>query len=158
MTYATTKIAKFFIEKANSEEIETPEWLIVEWITNLKLQKIIYFAHAYSLVKTGSPLVTENFQARKLWPVLKTLYAQLKSFGNEPIPNSAITDITSDIDTSTLSMLNSIWGDMWKFSASELVRMSHDHWPWVTVYRENVSDIIIPNRIIKLQFSKIFID
>lgn len=158
MTYSTKKIAKFFIEKANSQKIETSDGLIVEWITNLKLQKIIYFAHAYFLVKTSSPLVDEIFQAWNLWPVLKSLYMELKGFGDNSISSDAIQEDIKDISTDDVSILDNVWTDMGKFSAFELVRMSHDHWPWVDFYKAWVSDIEIPNDIIKEQFSKIFID
>lgn len=158
MTYSTNKIAKFFIEKANSQKVETFDWIIVEWITNLKLQKIMYFAHAYFLVKTSKPLVDENFQAWNLWPVLKSLYMELKKFGNNPINNDAIEENIHDIDPETLAIINSVWDDMGKYSAFELVRMSHDHWPWIDFFKEWVNDIEIPNEIIKEQFSKIFID
>ena len=48
-------IANFFIDLSNSLEEEL--------MTNLKVNKLVYLAQAWSLVRLGKPLFCENIQA-----------------------------------------------------------------------------------------------
>jgi uncharacterized phage-associated protein len=54
-------------------------------ITNLALQKLLYFAHGLHLVETKSPLVTGFFEAWQHGPVHPIAYRAFKSAGAEPI-------------------------------------------------------------------------
>ena len=54
-------------------------------ITNLALQKLLYFAHGLHLVDTGKPLVTGFFEAWRFGPVHPVAYHAFKSAGAGPI-------------------------------------------------------------------------
>jgi uncharacterized phage-associated protein len=54
-------------------------------ITPMKMQKLVYFAHGYTLVECDRPLVDEAFEAWKFGPVLPSLYHECKKYGNRPI-------------------------------------------------------------------------
>ena len=58
-------------------------------ITNLALQKLLYFAHALFLVERKRPLVSGNFEAWQFGPVHPTVYEAFKNAGDKPIKTRA---------------------------------------------------------------------
>ena len=54
-------------------------------ITNLALQKIVYFCHVWYLVEYKRPLVKHKFEAWTHGPVLQYLYRDFKEFEASPI-------------------------------------------------------------------------
>lgn len=54
-------------------------------VTNLALQKIVYFCHAWYLVGFKKPLIKHAFEAWKHGPVLQYLYRDFKDFDKSPI-------------------------------------------------------------------------
>ena len=60
-------------------------------VTPLKMQKLLYFIHADYLVKTGSPLVKEQFEAWSYGPVIPSVYEQFKAFSRQKITSKAST-------------------------------------------------------------------
>jgi uncharacterized phage-associated protein len=54
-------------------------------ITNLALQKLLYFAHGLHLIEAKSPLVTGFFEAWQYGPVHPIAYRAFKSAGADPI-------------------------------------------------------------------------
>lgn len=65
-------------------------------LSNLPLNKIIYFAHAWYLAQYGEPLVNSEFEAWQHGPVHPQVYRQLRSHGDSPI-KTRLTRI--DLDT-----------------------------------------------------------
>lgn len=54
-------------------------------LTNLALQKLLYFAHAIFLIEQGRPLVSGYFEAWEYGPVHPTAYQAFKGAGADPI-------------------------------------------------------------------------
>jgi uncharacterized phage-associated protein len=54
-------------------------------MTNLKLQKLLFFAHAISLTEQKTKLVSGYFEAWQFGPVHPTVYQAFKAAGPEPI-------------------------------------------------------------------------
>jgi len=54
-------------------------------VTNLSLQKIVFFCHAWSLAVRKEPLVKHEFEAWQFGPVLQYLYREFKVAEREPI-------------------------------------------------------------------------
>ena len=54
-------------------------------INNLKLQKILYLLNINYMGLTKTPLINEEFEARKSGPVLYSVYEKMKVFGSRPI-------------------------------------------------------------------------
>jgi uncharacterized phage-associated protein len=55
-------------------------------ISHLKLQKLLYYAQAWSLVLLGEPLFAEDFQAWAHGPVLCSVYGKYRGASYEPLP------------------------------------------------------------------------
>lgn len=74
-------IANYLICLANKSEKN---------ITNLQLQKILYFVNAKYLVENnGAPLMTEKFDRWAYGPVLYEVYSNFRNFGAQPITEPA---------------------------------------------------------------------
>lgn len=55
-------------------------------ISNLKLQKLLYFIQAYFLTQLGRPCFAEDIEAWDFGPVVPEAYHQYKQFGAGSIP------------------------------------------------------------------------
>ncbi len=131
-------IANWFIVKANSEKLDGQ---ISEGISNLKLQKILYFAQAAHLaLYSKKPLFEDEICAWKLGPVVESIYHQFKSANNNPIAKPTSNDYQK-IDQEKIAFLDNVWSIFGKFSAARLVQLSHEHKPWIDAFNSNSETI-----------------
>lgn len=113
-------------------------------ITNLALQKIVYFCHVWSLIELGRPLIRHKFEAWDFGPVLPYLYQDFKSYDRSPIQGRASkidpTDgvrrvVNYDFDAETTDLLENIVEFYSRLRASDLVELSHvEGGPWHKVW------------------------
>jgi uncharacterized phage-associated protein len=100
-------IAKYFIWLAN----ETGSF-----ISNLKLQKLVYYTQAWHLALHDLPLFDEDFEAWVHGPVIPDLYHTYKHFGWKPIQEEA----TLDLPETTLPFLKEVADEYFACDAYEL--------------------------------------
>ena len=121
-------------------------------VTNLTLQKLVYFCHVWSLIKTGRPLVRHKFEAWEFGPVLPYLYRFFKSYDRSPIVGRA-TEIDPldgkqrvvryNFDFETDSLMREIAEFYSRLGAGALVELSHaEGGPWHSVW--NHAGIVNP--------------
>lgn len=113
-------------------------------VTNLGLQKIIYFCHVWFLVSTNKPLIKQNFEAWEFGPVLPYLYRFFKEYGDQKITTRATkTDHKTgnkviariNMDEGEESLLKSIVSFYSRLSVNQLVEQSHiPGGPWHKVW------------------------
>lgn len=113
-------------------------------VTNLALQKIVYFCHVWSLIKLGKPLIKHKFEAWQHGPVLQYLYHEFKDYDRQPITARATALDPSTgkriiamckIDNTTANFLDTIIEFYSRLSASYLVELSHANGgPWDLVW------------------------
>lgn len=127
-TYKASNVAKYIIYLSSKNEIDEG---VREGITNLKLQKILYFAQAYFLAKLDRPLFSDSISAWKYGPVVESVYHEYKSNINNPIILTKDESNISDIDKRELDKVWSIFGGL---SANKLVDITHNHQPWKDHY------------------------
>ena len=107
-----------------------------EYITNLKLQKLLYYAQGYYLAKTNTPLFKEEFLAWEHGPVIRKIYDKYKINGSKGIEYDE--DFTADIDYQTESILHYVYNEYGKYTAWKLRDMTHEETPWKTTPRNEV--------------------
>ena len=112
-------VADFFIWAAH----ETGDCL-----TNLKLQKLAYYAEAWFHGLYNRPLTGARFEAWVHGPVSPVLYDRFKVYGFNPISERVeeCPDLSADVREhleETLDVFN-------RFSAWDLERMTHAEFPW----------------------------
>lgn len=115
-------VARFFIVSgANSEE---------GGVSNLKLQKLVYYAQGFHLALFDAPLFDEDLEAWAHGPVAPGLYHQYKGYGSAPITDSDY-DLTEVFSSEKLDFLNEVHDVFGQFSAWKLRNMTHDELPWM---------------------------
>ncbi|AGL90610.1 Phage-Associated Protein [Strawberry lethal yellows phytoplasma (CPA) str. NZSb11] len=127
--------------------------------TKMKLNKMIYYAHAKHLVQTKKPLLKEQIQAWIYGPVFPELCKQLKDFTYQPINPEvlAMGDITKINATQKQILDFMIWlyGDA---SPNDLSSQTHMEHPWIKSYYKDYdsgwSKKIIKNKDILEYFSE----
>ncbi len=113
-------IAIYFINTANATG---------SLITNLKLQKMTYFAQAWYLGLYGKPLFPEDFQAWIHGPAIPELYRKYKKYLYNPISLNQESEI---IQPKIISFLNKISNEYMPYDAYALELMTHQETPWQT--------------------------
>lgn len=102
-------------------------------ITNLKLQKLLYYAQAWFLVNNNNQLLfEEDIIAWQYGPVVLSIYEKYKNFGRQPIEIEC--NIESDFKDMSISIkhyLTEFCEVFFRFSATELVGMTHQEEPWI---------------------------
>jgi uncharacterized phage-associated protein len=133
-------IANFLLDLARTRHIT---------LTNLQLQKIIFFAHGAFLQRFRLPLVLNRFEAWERGPVVPELYHCLKRFGNRPIMGSACrfdfeTRTNVRVECNLSAEVHQHLNDMLLFYGRmdpwELVKLSHvEGGPWDTTVKNSLS-------------------
>lgn len=123
MAYSVFTIADYFIWRANADDE------IGENITNLKLQKLVYYAQGFSLVLSGGPLFDEPIVAWVHGPVVPVLYSNYREHGGKPIPTRDGFD-PAMIDSETRDLLEEVYDVYGQYSAWGLRNLTHEEAPW----------------------------
>jgi uncharacterized phage-associated protein len=98
-------------------------------ISNLKLQKLMYYAQGFHLALFDEPLFAESIYAWTHGPVVPVLYHEYKGYGSGAIPPPE--DVDYDIfDGRTRELLNEVYAGYGQFSAWKLRNMTHEESPW----------------------------
>ena len=98
------------------------------YISNLKLQKLVYYAQAWYLALYDLPLFEEDFEAWVHGPVIPVLYQEYKKSGWKPI----LEDVEEPILPEEIkNFLNEVAQVYFVCDAYELERMTHQEDPWI---------------------------
>ena len=117
-------IAKYFLTNVNEDYGDN--------ISNLKLQKLVYYAQGFYLALYDKPLFREQIKAWTHGPVVPALYKKYKDFGAGAIPIPQDMDF-SIYDEQTKELLDDIFNVFGQFSAWKLRNMTHTEPPWKNV-------------------------
>jgi uncharacterized phage-associated protein len=130
--YTAKQVANWFLERA---------WSAGTAINPMKLQKLVYFAHGWSLGVRDKPLIDELVQAWDYGPVVPSLYHEFKEFGAQsisrhashydPARGSFVIENIPPEDHEARVMLEWIWERYGKYSSWQLSNLTHeDGTPW----------------------------
>lgn len=122
-------------------------------ISNLKLQKIMYFIQAYFLAyePDHDPCFPEKIEAWDFGPVIPDVYHEFKQYGSGNIPRitsyivfneDALWNVQrKDYDPNIIcererNMIDAVVDRFSDYSASDLVELTHHQAPWKEAYRQ----------------------
>lgn len=130
-------VAAYLIRKANAMGDGNAELSGNNDLTNLKLQKLLYFAQLEHLKKIGEPLFGDKIEAWQYGPVVKNVYDWLKGCGAYVITELDVDLSEADeLDDKTRIFLDEFWTRYQGRSAWSLVEDTHKTGsPWDKVYR-----------------------
>lgn len=126
-------------------------------VTNLALQKLLYFAHGQFLIRTGKPLVNGAFEAWTYGPVHPAIYREFKHCRADPIRERALardvmTGATQPIpaltDQLVREQIRSVLFAYGRLSPGRLVDISHaKNGPWWTTVNKAETSVALGLRI-----------
>lgn len=114
-------VADYFLSKSDEE--------IGDLISNLKLQKLVYYAQGFSLAINDIPLFEEEIEAWFHGPVVPALYHKYKENGGNGIMPPAVVDFDKYTEDEK-ELLDEVYDVYGQFSAWKLRNMTHDEAPW----------------------------
>lgn len=138
-------------------------------VTQMKLQKLLFYAHAWHLAIKDAPLFDEDFEAWPWGPVVRDVYTQTAQFGREPV-TTAVTKlervgegpfayrfrVPEQPDSETMAFLRSVWNAHKGYTGVQLSNSTHaPSEPW-TIVKEQAGSLntkpTIPNELIATVF------
>ncbi len=159
MAYDAKAVANFFLDLAESTRTS---------LTPMKLQKLIYFGHAWNLALRKEPLIADAVEAWQYGPVVPSVYHEFKSFGSGAINRRAttfdlddfefVTPTIPDNDKMTAELLRHVWSSYGRMSAVQLSNLTHEKdSPW-DVARQGKADqkaVLIDDSMIQSYFESL---
>ncbi|NER49254.1 MAG: SocA family protein [Symploca sp. SIO1A3] len=129
--YSALDIAKYFITLASPEQ--------EDFITNLKLQKLLYYAQGFYLAMFDKPLFTEKIEAWQYGPVVPDIYHHYKQYKLAFIPQPEDFN-PEQYDQETQDLLNEVYEVYGQYTAPALMHLTHQELPWKkTTITEEIS-------------------
>lgn len=118
MSISAIEIANFFISFCNDHG---------DYLTNLKLQKLLYLAQGWYLAFYNEKLFDEDIEAWVHGPVVPYVYTEFKNFGCKPISIQESGKILGDqIENHLIDVFDYYGG----YSGYRLERITHQSDPW----------------------------
>lgn len=123
MAYKALDIAKKLILKAQNDEPNGGERL-----TNLKLQKLLYYQQGFHLAFFGTPLFAEDVEAWMYGPVVPAVYDEYSAYGSSALPEVKEPVSLSENEE---ELFNEVYDAYREFSAIGLMNRTHSERPWL---------------------------
>lgn len=114
------EIAQYFLSKVDEDAGDS--------ISNLKLQKLVYYGQGFHLAVFDTPLFGEEIVAWEHGPVVVDLYRTYKKRGANPIPAEDIN--LEKYHPKLRELLDEVYSVYGQFSASKLRALTHEEPPW----------------------------
>ncbi len=125
-------------------------------LTNLVLQKLVYFAHGCYLGIKHIPFVGEICQAWKYGPVFQYLYKALVKYGSGEVTENIETYDEIKKGSEDYQFLEAIYEHYGKYTAGELIAITHNPGsPWVQAGAGKRLYEKIPNEVIEDFYTKL---
>lgn len=115
-------VARYFLCKLDREAGDT--------ISPLKLQKLVYYAQAWSLVFRNQPIFYQDIEAWVHGPVVREVWNEYQDYKYRDIPEP--TDfIEINFAEDEIEVLEEVWSAYGEFSARHLEELTHSEKPWI---------------------------
>lgn len=151
MSVTVHDVANYFLSKLNASEGSS--------ITPLKLQKLVYYAQAWSLVWDDKPLFSESMEAWAHGPVNRDLYYQYQDYGWRNIEPVEKVDL-SMFSKEQIETMDVIWSDYGDYDGKYLERLTHQEDPWIEARKDclpgEYCDNIISVSSMKNYYTKVY--
>ena len=116
-------------------------------ISNLKLQKLLYFVQAQFLVQLNIRAFDSRIEAWDFGPVVPAAYQYFKIWGNSEIPAVVAEGAESRIFFKDQEIMDEILEQCAPVSASRLVEITHHQSPWTNAYEKYCNNEITDDAI-----------
>lgn len=140
--YRVLDVCRYIINYSNREDYG---------VSNLKLQKLLYFIQVYFLMNSENhePCFSEKIEAWDFGPVVPVAYHEYKQYGSTDIPpvesyidfdvddpwSASMAEYNEDcILDEDKGLINAVITKLADFSATDLVTITHNQAPWKDAY------------------------
>lgn len=120
-------------------------------ITNLKLQKLLYFVQGEYSREKGTQLISDDFYAWQLGPVVPEVYSEYSIFSSSTLP--AQKQVVS-FSTEDARVIDTILQKYAYYTTWNLVELSHQQDPWKYQHEIFGDKALIPYKSIADYFGK----
>lgn len=131
--YRAIDIANWFL--TYNESLRDMENEDTDDISNLKLQKLLYYAQGCFLAIKNEPLFSDDIVAWAHGPVVEEVYHTFKDFGSGGITQHEESSVS---DSDTINLLVSVYDVFGKYSAWGLRNLTHSESPWLETPRNEI--------------------
>lgn len=161
--HSAKAIANFFLDQSDRDGRQ---------MTQMKLHKLVYYAHGWHLGLRDQPLIDETVEAWKYGPVIRSLWDEFRDAGSKPIQRKAVeanvkglrlisfSEPVVDSSDESIPMLKRTWEVYGPLSAVQLSQMTHERdSPWTITWNKAQAEgvtlgVDIPNDLIREYFKK----
>lgn len=126
-------------------------------LTPMQLMKLVYIAHGWSLGLRNVDLFRNRIEAWQYGPVMPDLYHATKRFGRNPIPLDLVGEpYPLPVSPEDADFLTDVYNKYGHLNGIQLSYLTHQSGtPWDCVYRPGVSQIEIPDELIRRHYSEL---
>lgn len=145
MGYSAIKVSQYIIKYSNENNLN---------ISNLKLQKLLYFIQSHFLIQKNEICFTDEIKACDLGPIVQDVYDEYKHFGAGNIPFVFVSyEISKDsIKENDRKLIEEVIDEFSTFTASELSDLIKSQDPWIKTYKRG-KKINIDTKLLKEFFT-----
>lgn len=146
--HTASQVAKWFL--AYNRNVIDEEG--AEYISNLKLQKLLYYAQGCFLAATDEPIFDDDIVAWQHGPVVESVYHEYKENGAKGIlfdEDFRFLDFSEDEN----ELLKDVYDTFGQYSAWKLRDMTHQEDPW----KHTPKNQVIGKDVIKDYFQREYI-
>ena len=136
MAYQAKEIAEKIIKYEHSKENG-------EYVSNMKLQKLLYYQQGFHLAYFGNALFDESIEAWMYGPVVPAVYDIYKDYGSKGLEFDGDVITLREEEESLFDEVMKVYG---KFSAVGLMDLTHKEAPWTTT-PTGLGNIISPEKL-----------
>lgn len=139
MTFSAAAVANAILKLANDSGSE---------LSNMQLQKLVYFAHGFALALLDKPLIYSDVQAWQYGPVYPKLYKKLRKYGAGRVTDRLDADDEIPDPSDFFDVLKGVWKAYGSMSAGQLSARTHaPNTPWSDSWAEGEYSKISDERI-----------
>lgn len=143
--YSIYDVADWFLSKAA--------------MTHKKLQKLCYYAQAWSYALKNRRLIRADFQAWVHGPVSPALYDRFKNFGYDTI--RLCGEYKCNMKEEDIELLENVWETYGEQTGNSLEALTHRELPWLEArkgYGENEKcTVVISPEVMKKYYRSIYV-
>jgi uncharacterized phage-associated protein len=138
------EVARYLVRLAAHDE--EPDYL-----TNRRLQKLLYYAQAWSLAMRDKPLFDDRIEAWASGPVVPSVCDRFEGLWRRVLlPDDVEEERVIEMEPDEVDFVASVWESYKAFSPSRLREMTREEDPWRKA-RGNLSPIVRCNEEITLE-------
>ena len=138
-------IAKALLCRAKNNEMA---------LDHLKLQKLLYFAQALSLVRNNKPIFNDSIYAWDHGPVIESVYTAYKDSGRKKIVCDEKDTNTIKLSIEDIQVLDDVLETFKEYTGVQLRNMTHKHLPWKNIFEKDKNHVI-KNKKIKEYYTQV---